>query len=693
MKTSKKTLSPKVAPAQPTDRRVYIAIILLLVIGTVAVFARVAHSGFIMLDDPDYVSANPFIRGGLTAENIAWAFTNHGHSANWHPLTWISHMADVQFFGLNKPGLHHLTSLLLHILGTVFLFLVLSKMTGAVWKAAFVAALFAVHPAHVESVAWVAERKDVLSTLFWALTMYAYAFYVERPSTGKYTLVVTALVLGLLSKPMLVTLPLVLLMLDYWPLGRSGKGWKALIVEKLPLFALVLASCVVTFVVQRGTGAVGSMESLPVQYRVGNAFLAYVSYIGKLIWPSPLAVFYPHPGARLFEGDMLLRLAGSVVVLACITAFVIKRARKNPYLATGWLWFIVTLIPVIGLVQVGSQGSADRYTYVPFVGLFVVLAWGIPELVSRWATPKMLAAAAVALIAVYLPVTYAQVGHWKNSVSIFEHSVRVVPRSHLAWADLGVEYEVQYGAKKDPALLDRAIECYQTSLDINSTQPITQSNIAHAFISHGDLDLAIEHLYAALKLREPFAVAHFNLGTAYGAKKLYLEALEQYKLSAEQYPKRLKTAALRGVADMAGKVGRHDDAIDALRQVTEISPDNAEAQNQLGMALGELGRNEDAIAAFQEAIRLDPKFCVAHYNVGYAMNQLGRFAEAIPYFERALELDPNFQAALYQIAVAELKTGDYRHAWEHIHAVEALGIQPEPTIISTLRSKMPEPTR
>jgi hypothetical protein len=355
-------------------------IALALVAITLAVYLPVRQFGFVNFDDPDYVSANAHIAHGLTRAAVLWAFTT-GYAANWHPLTWLSHMIDVQVFGVNA-GPQHLVNLLLHVLNTLLLFGLLHRMTGARGRSAFVAALFAVHPLHVESVAWIAERKDVLSTLFWMLTMWAYVAYVRRPSWARYLGVAIAFALGLMAKPMLVTLPAVLLLLDVWPLGRTGvtrllRPRRALVLEKLPLFALAAVSSVMTFLVQRRGGAVSTVDQYPWASRVANALVEYVVYLGRMCWPARLSIFYPY--SQSLPG---WSVAGSLVLLVALSVAVFRAGGRRPYLVVGWLWYVVTLVPVIGLIQIGTQARADRYTYVPLIGIFIMAAWGLPDLLA-----------------------------------------------------------------------------------------------------------------------------------------------------------------------------------------------------------------------------------------------------------------------------------------------------------------------
>ncbi len=442
-----------------STKKPLLIISLLLSIITFMAYWQVTHCDFTTFDDPMYVTENSHIQDGLTVEGIIWAFTT-GHAADWQPLTCISHMADVQLFGL-QPGWHHLTNLLFHLASTLLLFLVLHRMTKALWQSAFVAALFALHPLHVESVAWVAERKGVLSTFFWMLTMGTYVSYVARPGLTRYLALLLCFALGLMAKPMLVTLPFVLLLLDYWPLQRleqkelpqevlkplsrdkkKGKStpppvkapvqpvgrWpliRPLLTEKIPLFVLAVLSSIVTYLAQYHGGAVGSLEVLPLGARIANAFVSYTAYMVKTLWPTNLAVFYPHPGSW-----PLWQVLGSVVLLLAITALVIRGAKKRPYAAVGWLWYVGTLVPVTGLVQVGSHAMADRYTYIPLVGLFIIVAWGVPELLKKWPYRKeaLIALSALCLLCLFL-VTWRQVGYWRNSIALYDHALEVIGRN------------------------------------------------------------------------------------------------------------------------------------------------------------------------------------------------------------------------------------------------------------------------
>ncbi len=433
--------------------RLEVIVSVVLIMATLAVYWQVQNHEFVNYDDDLYVTDNPHVKAGLTREGAIWAFVAT-HAGNWHPLTWLSHMLDCEVYGVNPWG-HHLTNLLLHIGNTILLFLLFRHVTGAVWRSTLVAALFALHPLHVESVAWVSERKDVLSTLFWLSTMWTYLRHVESPGFRWYLLALLSFALGLMAKPMLVTLPFVLLLIDYWPLGRLQFGQSnrthesmtpglqrssvsSLIFEKVPFFAISAVSSTVTYIVQLSAGAMPSQDVLPLQVRTANALVSYISYIGKMIWPHHLAVSYPHPGSNL----PLWQIAGASLLLVFISALVIRGAGRFPYLVVGWLWYLGTLVPVIGLVQVGSQAMADRYTYVPLIGLFVIIVWGAPNLVRRWRHGRfLLVSSSGVLLLTLMACTWLQTSYWKDSFTLFQRTLDVTADNWRAHNGLGLALE------------------------------------------------------------------------------------------------------------------------------------------------------------------------------------------------------------------------------------------------------------
>jgi len=632
-------------------REAFLSLILTAV--TVAVFWQVTNSEFVNFDDDQYVTENSHVHEGFTREALIWAFTT-SHMGNWHPLTWMSHMVDCQIFGLNPWG-HHLTSLFFHTLNTVLLFMVLKWMTGALWQSLFVAALFAVHPLHVESVAWVAERKDVLSTLFWMLTLWAYLGYTKRPGVKRYLIIILPFALGLMAKPMLVTLPFVLLLLDYWPLkrielGQSGAGRPAaiqpstiakepraqafhLLREKTPLFVLAAVSSVLTFIVQRSEGAVRTLEVYPAQARISNALVSYVIYIKKMIWPESLAVFYPHPGQSL----PMYQTALAGLLLLIISFVVIRLGRRYPYLPVGWLWYVGTLIPVIGLVQVGAQAMADRYTYVPLIGLFLLVSWGVPELVRSWRYRRTaLALAAGSLLLALMPCTWLQVQNWRSSTALFEHALQATANNALAHHNLGV-------ALADQGKLQEAITHYHLSLGITPNNFKVYNNLGKALVRQGKLQEALIHYQKALYLNPNYAEAHNNLGVAQARLGDFDKAIDHYFEALRLKPDWLEV--YNNLANAFSTQGKFDQAIAYYSKVLRLKPDYADANNNLAIALAGRGRFFEALSYYSEALRLEPDSAEIHNNLAVALLNLGKLQAAQAHYVKALELSPNYAEA------------------------------------------------
>jgi tetratricopeptide (TPR) repeat protein len=585
-------------------------------------------------DDPQYVGDNRSLTRGLTWQGVSWAFTTR-HAGNWHPLTWLSHMLDVRLFGLDA-GAHHLTSVALHVANTLLLFGLLHAMTGALVRSAFVAALFAVHPLHVESVAWVAERKDVLSALFFFLTLWAYVAYVRKQRPARYVLVLGLFALGLMAKPMLVTLPFVLLLLDYWPLARAQEpsARRRLILEKLPLLGLAVASSVVTFVVQRQAGAVKALDALPLDRRLANAVVAYVAYVGETLWPARLAAIYPYPAS--LPGWWV---AGATLVLIGASVWAIRAAPRHPYLCVGWLWYLGTLVPVIGLVQVGSQPMADRYTYIPLVGLFILIAWGIPDLLSGWPhlRPALGAAAALAIFACTI-VARRQVEHWSSSVEVWQHALAVTRENYRA-----------------------------------------ENNLAHALAKLGRTGEAIPHYAEALRIKPDFAEAHNNLGAALADRGRMDEAIDHYSEAVRLLPDYVEARNNLAVALTAE--GRHDEAVRHFSEALRLDPTLATSHNNLGVALAKQGRLEEAIRHFSEALRLDPDYAearrnlaVAHNGLGAALADQGQLDEAIAQYSESKHLDPDRVDAHSNLAAALAARGRADEAIREL--LEALRLAP-----------------
>jgi Flp pilus assembly protein TadD len=592
------------------SQRLVRIVYLLLIFATLVVFHRLPTHDFINLDDNLLVYENPHVLAGLSKQGTIWAFTEY-HAEYWHPVTWLSHMLDCQLFGL-RPGLHHLTSLLFHLANCVLLLLILRKMTGALWRSAFVAALFAIHPLHVESVAWVAERKDVLSAFFWFLTIWAYARYAEQPGLRRYLLVLLFFGLGLMAKPMVVTLPFVLLLLDYWPLGRlqllnvrtvsdrdiPKASLFRLVLEKIPLFVLTAVTIVATVVVQDKVGALRSLETFPLQTRIANALVSYTSYMAKMIWPHKLAVYYPYP-----ETIPVWQVAGSGLLLLGLSVMVIKAAKNRPYLAVGWLWYLGTLVPVIGLVQVGSQAMADRYTYLSFVGLFIMIAWGVASILAGWRHGRTVFAIASAILLLGCVVgTWRQVGHWQNSITLFQHTVRVTSDNHFAHNNLGVAL-ARSGRQAE------ATYHYSQALRIKPDRAEVHNNLGNALAAQGNIDGAMSHYYQSLAIDSKNARAYNNLGN----------------LLANQ--------------------GKTEEAINHYYEALRLEPDYVGAHYNLGTALAEQGKTEQAINHLTEALRLMPYWAGAHNNLGVLLERRGRLDEAIRHYYEALRLDPDYAKA------------------------------------------------
>jgi len=477
-----------------SNRRSFL-ICLVLGLITFAVFYQVHSFKFITYDDPYCVYRNPDIQSGLTLESIKWAFTT-GCTANWYPLTWLSYMLDWQLFDSNPAG-YHVVNLIFHIINTLLVFIVLGQMTRSLWPSAFVAALFALHPLHVESVAWISERKDVLSVFFWLLTMWAYSCYVNKPGISRYLWTVIFLALGLMSKPMLVTLPFVLLLLDYWPLERFRRRTLFyLIGEKIPFFVLSAASSVVTFFIQQSSMAVTSLNVLPLKFRILNAFVSYIGYIEKMFWPGRLSVFYPHPVRNI---SILYAMISAGLLLAA-TVLVIRFAKNHRYLVTGWFWYIGTLVPVIGIIQVGIQGMADRYSYVPLTGLFIIIAWGVPDLLAKWRYKKIVLASLALLIVSTISIcTYNQLRYWRNTLTLFQHAIDVTNDNYMAMNELAWYLAV------DPKITaynpHRAIQLATEACKITHySDPGYLDTMAAAYAASGDFSKAIKITERALEL-------------------------------------------------------------------------------------------------------------------------------------------------------------------------------------------------
>ena len=632
---------------------------------TLAAFAAVRRYGYVSVDDHIYVTGNAQVLAGLTWSSVAWAFTTT-HANFWHPLTWLSLMLDVQLFGVN-PGAIHVTSLMLHLASTLALFAALSRMTGRPGPSAFVAALFAVHPLHVESVAWISQRKDVLSTFFMVLAIWSYAVYVDRRRLGRPSLaaslgVLGLFALGLMAKPMLVTLPFVLLLLDWWPLGRAsrpsgGEGgrtaraaaWRSrlpLVVEKLPLFGLAGASAVVAFLAQQHGGAVGGLQSFPLMGRLANALHSYIAYIGQMFWPVGLVAFYPYPQVAAVWPAIAALLA-----LVAVTAAVAYAARRHSYLAVGWLWYVGTLLPVSGLVQVGSHAMADRYTYVPLIGLFVMVAWGAADLAGRARLPRgVLAGASCAALLACTVLTTAQVGTWKDSVALWQHALDVMPDNYYAHNGLGLELGKQ---GRNGEARAEFIEASRLAPGF----PNGHNNLGLLLANENRPDEAVAEFRKALDLNPDYVQAHINLGNALLKTRKTEEALAHYAEAVRVAPDSAEARTDLGNALL--ETAQPDAAIEQLREAVARHPDYAPARYALANALQRVGRLPEAVERYREALRVQPQAdsVETHNNLGATLLRLGRLEEAAAEFNEALRIDPGSARALNNLGNLELQSG------------------------------------
>jgi len=553
---------------------------------TLIVYAGVWSFDFVQFDDPQYVYQNPNIAGGLTWSGIQWAFTT-GYAMNWHPVTWLSHMLDIQFFGL-APGPAHVVNLLLHLGSVLLLFWVLATTTGARGASAVVAALFAVHPLHVESVAWISERKDVLSTLFWMLTMAAYVRYVRQPDVRRYTLMAIAFAIGLMAKPMLVTLPFVLLLMDWWPLARIGTSstpfsartvWP-LVREKLPLFALAVASSIATVVAQRMGGAVVRLDVIPLGLRIETAIVSYAAYVYKTVWPIGLYMYYPHA-----VSVPTWSVVACTAALVVITTTVLIMARRRAYLAVGWFWYIGTLVPVIGLVQVGRQAMADRYTYIPLIGVFVVVVWAAAEFVTRSSARRWLGPTLALLAIVPFAVTArAQVQHWRNDQTLWTHALEIAADLEPRRASLATQFLL---AEHNVVPLQTLLFSQAEGGDVFPA--LARQYLGRLFARHDRPDDAIAMFQDAIRLGPTIADFHGDLASVYVRQGKFDAAVTEFREAVRLKPDAPETH--RNLAIALAQLGRNDEAIGELREVLRLKPDAADVRQALADFLKKIGRD------------------------------------------------------------------------------------------------------
>jgi Flp pilus assembly protein TadD len=589
-----------------------------LAVMTFGIYAQVIGHQFITLDDSWYIKDNSMVNCGVTLAGLAWAFTTF-HEGNWHPLTWIAHMIDSQLFGMNAGG-HLLVNALIHLANTLLVFWFLSRTTHARWPSALVAALFALHPLHVESVAWAAERKDTLSTFFGLLSLISYTRYAEGHSRKWYAWTGSTLTLGLLAKPMLVTWPFVMLLLDYWPLRRLSQSTSRknflvsiapLLREKLPLFAIVAASCVITFFAQSHGGAVRTFTDVPIALRLLNALVSYANYLLLTFWPHDLAVYYPFTPI----GIPAWQIVGAAFLLIGITASCLFQRKIRPYLIVGWLWFLGTLVPIIGLVQVGGQTMADRYFYIPSIGLLIAVVFGLADIAkTRRVAPSLSAAIAGVVLLVLATLTNARIHLWSDSFTLFKHALAVTPPNLIIENSLGI-------AMDNSGRYDEAAAHFEKALQVQRDHYEVLVNIGVTRYHQGQLPEAIEYYQAAIRSQPDAPEAHAQLALA------------------------------------LWKQNRNEAAYDEVRRASQLAPKDANIRNYLGIALGRLGRFPEAVDQLHEALRLNPNGAEVHYNLGLALLASGKPQESIPEFETALRLNPELKGAADNLrrAQAQLK--------------------------------------
>lgn len=634
--------------------------ILVLAILVALPYAQTRDHEFVHFDDDRYIFDNPEVTGGLTRDGLAWAFTTN-HAANWHPLTWISHMLDCGWFGLD-PGAHHLMGAALHLVNAILLFVGLWAMTRERVPSLIVAALFAVHPLRVESVAWASERKDLLAGLFWMLAMLLWVAYARRPGALRYLAVCACLAAGLLAKPMLVTLPVVLLLLDYWPLGRlraahtGGAATTGIpritpvraVLEKVPLLALAALSAVATIVAQAAAGTVQDLVNIPLMARVGNAAVAYVAYIEMTLWPTRLACFYPHPVivAPDDAASLFVPAVASAVVLVAVTALVLRFARSAPQILVGWLWYVVTLLPVIGILQVGTQAMADRYTYLPLIGICLAIVWSLRELARRRPAlrPALVAAAALAVVALAW-TTSLQTRTWRDSATLFGHALRVTENNYVAHTGLGNVFA-------HDGDLDAAAAHFREALRIEPGQLEAHHNLAGILLQRGDAAGAIAHYRVAIRLKPDYVKAHVNLGLALDAAGAHRAAIAHYLRAADLDPDSYRSQEL--LAGAMARAGNDAEAALRYRRALELRPDSLPAAHSLAWLLS---TSPDAdVRQGHLALALAERCAESSgFNDPYALGTLaaasaetGRFEDAVRWQSRAAELAPAAARELFE---------------------------------------------
>jgi Flp pilus assembly protein TadD len=620
------------------------------------VFGQTVKHDFVNFDDESYVYGNPIVSRGLTAHSIAWAFS-HVVSHNWHPLTTISHMIDCEYFDLHPSG-HHFTNIVLHTIAAVLLLIGVYQLTGALGRSAFVAAIFAIHPLHVESVAWIAERKDMLSAVFFMLTLSAYAQFVRRPTLGRYALLSTFFALGLMSKPMLVTVPFVLLVLDYWPLQRwqkEGANVRRLVVEKIPLLILAIPIGITTLVIQRH--GINSIENISLPWRLGNAVVSVAIYLRQLVCPINLAPFYPHLGDKL----PLWQVALATLLIVGITAAVLALRKEKPWYLSGWLWYLVMLLPVIGIIQVGSQAHADRYSYLPQIGLYLAITWAIADLSIRWRHRQIiLSAAATITVALLAWRAAGQASYWRDSETLWTHALRVT-ESDLA-------HERLAGAFLDKQRLDEAIVEAQLAINLNARDGSAQNDLGVALARRGQPAAALPHFWKAFEADPQLPRLQYNVANALAANGDTTQAKTYYEKQLQVDP--YFAEAHNNLANLLLQEGQFDEAAEHLKTALQLKPNYAEAHNNLAVVLSQKGRMGDAIEEWEKTLSIEPDNLDAHCNLAWVLatspsGSIRNGSEALKHAERALQLSVESDPRIWRlVAAANAEIGRFDAAIE-----------------------------
>jgi tetratricopeptide (TPR) repeat protein len=644
-----------------------------LVLANAVVYWQVGHHDFINFDDDVYVSENRHVQSGLKQDEIIWSFRLlNKNNTYWHPLTWMSHMLDAQLYGMN-PGRHHMTNVLIHIVSSIILFLVCHRMTGAIWRSAFVASLFALHPINVESVAWVAERKNVLSTLFWMLTLGCYVYYTEKPKFSKYLLLFTVFALGLLAKPMLVTLPFVLLLLDYWPLERlkirfltvnknkrtqqpissnfrETNNWR-LVFEKFPLLAVSMVSVWLSSLSLQSQAEFKTMDDVAMMLRIANALTSYLEYIAKVIWPYYLAIFYPYP-----ETVPLWQAVGALVILAGLSVLFIWTFRSRPYLSVGWLWFMGTLVPVSGLVIAGNfPALADRWAYVPTVGLFVMIAWSMPDFVKRWSHYQVgIGVIIIVIVFTLMTTTWVQTRNWKNSVTLYQHALKVNPNNWLAHTNLGT-------ALANKGQETEAYRHFAEAIRLHPHEPHVQVNYGDVMLARGKIKKAAGHYYEALRINPGFAEAYNNLGLILVRSGKIEESIEQFQLAMQNRP------------DYDNAIKNLNLAISINRKINQAAKNFNESlifdlrDPQLDTKINDIltrkAELNNILTKFQKSLSGQPGFGgLDTDDIPVVLSAKRQYEKKLPMFKKVIEIWPENAGAYYNIACIYGRQGKNRES-------------------------------